>query len=135
MERSEIRLELQGLPVTGDGLLKLAQFFEGSGQVVVDTGGVRLQLQSPLVAGNGFHDVPLDSQGDPQITVSAGPIRLQLEGTPVVGNRDVVPVYLVGKIAQEMECLDMIGLDRQDLAVNLFGGLQLAGLMVLHGKG
>ena len=73
----EVRLEANGLPEAGHGLVQLTLLPQGIAQVIVCQGEVRLDGEGPPEAGHRFGQPPLVDQHDAQDIMRIGEIGLE----------------------------------------------------------
>jgi hypothetical protein len=62
-------------------------------------------------------------------------IRIQPNGSLHVFERDIVLSHLMGEQAEEVNRLGVMRIGLQDLSIDLLGGLEAAGFVVLEREG
>jgi hypothetical protein len=130
--RGIVRLQFQGPAVTGDRFVQFPLELQRIGQVVMRPGIVRLQLQRPAVAGNRFGNPAQGKIRSAQIAVELGLIPLQTDRPSDILDGNLVLANLVGNHTEKMPRIGMLRLGLQDPPIDLLGGLQPAGLVVLN---
>ena len=126
-----VRLQLQCPAVAGGRFVRLPLVLQGIAQVVVRLGKVRLQFQCPAAIGDRCVQLPLVPQCVAQVAMEGSLIPFQPDRPSNVLDGNLVLARLVSNHAEKMPRIGMIRLDRENLPVNLLGGLQPAGLMML----
>ncbi len=124
--------ECHGAMETGSRVLQPSLVLESDAQVVVHLRELRLKLQSTLEVSDRFVQASHFLIDDADIAVKGSRQRVQLDGSANVLDGRVMPAGPVGKFAEQMERVGVVGIDLQDLPVNLFRLLEIAGLMVLQ---
>ena len=131
MGLGQVRLQLQCPAVVGDRFVRLSHVLQGKSQVVERLGQVRFQLQGPAVTGDCLG---IPAQGPirfPQVAVEGSRIPVQGNRPPNVFDGALVFTQLVGYHAEKMDHARVIRIDGENLPVDLLGGLQPSGLMML----
>jgi hypothetical protein len=86
----------------------------------------------PAVMRLGLAELALGQQHRGEVVMRLGEARRQAERLADQLAGDLEPAELVGQHAAQIERVDMVGLRRQDLAVDRLGGGQPAGAMMIE---
>ena len=130
-----VRFETEGLLILPHCCRYLILILEGNAQVVVRLGEVGFEADGFLIMAYRLGQPASRLQSITQIAVEGGIPRLERDRPADVLDRYIVLAHLVGDHAQQMPGVGMIRIHLQDLAIDRFGLLQVAQLMVLHCQG
>ena len=126
-----VRLQFERPAVAGDRFVRLPLVLQRIAQVVVRVGIVRLQLQCAAVAGDRFVQSSPGPQGIAQVVMEGSHIPFQPDRPSNVLDGNLVLAPLGGNHAEKMNRVGLIRLSLENLPIDLLGGLQPTGLMVL----
>src|SRR5262245_65743999 len=87
MDTDQVRLQLDGLLVAGEGLVQLPGEVKGLSQVMVRSREIRLQLDGLAEGSDGFNELPLIHQDDTETVPGNRIVRLQCQGRGVEADR------------------------------------------------
>ena len=122
--------QFQGALETSDRLVQLALALQDEAQVVVGRGIARVQFQGAAVARHCVWKLGQGAVRFPQVVVEGSHTWFFTDRAFDALDCGVVPAHLVRDHADKVERVGMVRLDREDFAIDLFGGLQPAGLVV-----
>ena len=105
---------------------QIAPPLEGDSQVAMGLGVVGIQFQCPPVAGHGLVELLELLIGRAEIGVEDRRIGIQLDGPADVLDGSLILIDLRGDDAQQVPGVGILRLDLEDLAVDMFGLLELA---------
>jgi hypothetical protein len=126
-----VRLQLQRPAPAGDRFVQLPLVLQRNAQVVVRLGKVRIQLQCPPVAGDRFGNPAQGTIGAPQVDMEGSRTAVQADRPANVLDGNLVLARLGSDHAEKMNRIGLTRFNLQNPPVDLLGGLQPAGLMVL----
>jgi hypothetical protein len=126
--------ESQGPLVTSEGAIQPALGPEGGTQIDERVDVIRVERQSVQVRNDGFVELSLRAQRIAEIVVRGRIRRIARERARYQLSSPSMLAPLVGDHAQEVECIDVVRIYRQNFTVSRFRFRQTSCLMVLQGS-
>ena len=118
----------------GDGVVELVLFEQGVSEMVVGGGEVGVEFESELIGGDGLVEQGFFVECFAEAVVELGSLGVEVDRFAVHLEGGVWLANLEGDHAEEVPGVWVLGLLGEDLAVDVFGFGQSAGLVVLDGE-
>ena len=116
-----VGLEFDGGAAGGDGLIQLALARQGNAQIAVGLGKVGLEPDRGAQGRDGLIQLALLPEGIAQVAVIGRAVGRQGDGLPDQVHGNVIASHLGRDHAQEMQGIGVVGLDGENLAIELLG--------------
>ena len=110
-----VRLDFQGIPVFGDGLINLSAAGQRPSKFAMGVGGIWLDFQNLPEMSDCSVELPAVGQGEAEVKMGVDVFGFDFQGLPVNGDRLLAPSLSGQRQTEVVVSLEIFGINFQGL--------------------